>query len=287
VAIAAHETLLETYPPAQVIRNPFGLGPGWTFRTERDAILTAARVLRDGYLTEGLVLIPNIGAKWAPLGAANDPTGLNSNWTSGVSAYYTALGGDPAQPVLLSAQQSAPACAAPASGGGPSLVFAWSGRSPETGGPRMDQGGDPVTGLPASIPGFVFPLAVPAGATVGYHDGFTDPGEPGCYGRPWRCAIELLSAPRVTVVAATDGALVPAGAAARRAGVAFWIERAGGERLGYSGLAEYADGIGAGARVRTGQPLGRSTGSLLVAWTRGGFRVNPYHLLRATRPADP
>jgi len=118
VAIAAHETLLETYPPAQVIRNPFGLGPGWTFRTERDAILTAARVLRDGYLTEGLVLIPNIGAKWAPLGAANDPTGLNSNWTSGVSAYYTALGGDPAQPVLLSAQQSAPACAAPASGGG-------------------------------------------------------------------------------------------------------------------------------------------------------------------------
>jgi hypothetical protein len=285
VAIAAHETMLETYPPAQVIRNPFGLGPGWTFDSEREAIETAARTLQDGYLGQGLVLIPNIGAKWAPIGAANDPTGLNSNWTSGVSAYYTALGGDPARPVLLSAQQSSPTCAAPAATG-PSLVFAWSGRSPETSGPRMDQGGDPVTGLPASIAGFVFPLAVPTGATVGYHDGFTDPGEPGCYGRPWRCGIELLSAARVTVVAATDGVLVPAGAGARRSGIGFWIQRDGGERLGYSGLADYASGIGEGSRVRAGQPLGESTGRLLVAWTRQGLRVNPYHLLRATRPAD-
>jgi hypothetical protein len=286
VAIAAHETLLETYPPAQLIHNPFGLGPGWRFRSERDAILTAARTLRDGYLSQGLTLISTIGAKWAPLGAANDPEGLNQSWTSGVSTYYTALGGDPSRPVLLTAQQSSPACAAPSPGAGPSVVFAWSGRSLETGGPRMDQGGDPVTGLPASVPDFVFPLAVPNGASVGYHDGFSDPGDPGCYGRAWRCAIDLQTAPRVTVVAATAGVLVPAGAADRHSGIAFWIDRGGGERLGYSGLAAYADGIGAGARVTPGQPLGSGTGSLLVAWTRDGLRINPYHLLRATRPSD-
>ncbi len=286
VAIAAHETLLETYPPAQLIHNPFGLGPGWTFHSERDAIVTAARTLRDGYLSQGLVLIPSIGAKWAPLGALNDPGGLNQNWDSGVSTYYTALGGDPSRPLLLTAQQSSPSCAAPVQGTGPSVVFAWSGRSPETGGPRMDQGGDPVTGLPASVPDFVFPLAVPTGATVGYHDSFSDPGDPGCYGRPWQCAVDLQSAPRVTVVAATAGALVPADAADRRSGIAFWIDRGGGERLGYSGLASYSAGIAVGARVTPGEPLGTGTGSLLVAWTRGGLRINPYNLLRATRPSD-
>ena len=31
VAIAAHETMLETYGPAQEIHNPFGLGPGIAF----------------------------------------------------------------------------------------------------------------------------------------------------------------------------------------------------------------------------------------------------------------
>ena len=31
VAIAAHETMLATYGPSQGIRNPFGLGPGWSF----------------------------------------------------------------------------------------------------------------------------------------------------------------------------------------------------------------------------------------------------------------
>src|SRR5262245_46401523 len=36
VAIAAHETLLETYGPARVIHNPFGLGPGMRFSSERD-----------------------------------------------------------------------------------------------------------------------------------------------------------------------------------------------------------------------------------------------------------
>ena len=34
VAIAAHETMLETYGPAAEIHNPFGLGPGSAFASE-------------------------------------------------------------------------------------------------------------------------------------------------------------------------------------------------------------------------------------------------------------
>ena len=60
----------------------------------------AARTLADRYLPEGRTPSATIGAKWAPLGAANDPAGLNANWTAGVGAYYAALGGDPTRPIL-------------------------------------------------------------------------------------------------------------------------------------------------------------------------------------------
>ncbi|MEQ9093347.1 MAG: hypothetical protein RLN63_04520, partial [Miltoncostaeaceae bacterium] len=42
VAIAAHETILLTYGPSQLIRNPFGLGPGWSFDSHAAAIARAA-----------------------------------------------------------------------------------------------------------------------------------------------------------------------------------------------------------------------------------------------------
>ncbi|MCU0307541.1 MAG: hypothetical protein MUE51_07170 [Thermoleophilia bacterium] len=290
VAVAAHETLLETYPPARAIRNPFGLGPGWRFDSEAEAIATAASTLRRLYLSENRVTIPDIGSKWAPLGADNDPGSLNQHWPNGVSAYFRALGGDPSRPVLLSAQAQAPACApiglAPvAAAAGPGVVTAWGGRVPSTGGPGMHQGGDPRTGLPATIAGFHFPLAPPAGVTVRYRDGFTDPGSGACYGRGWACRVTLQTQPGVIAVAAADGTLAAASAAEQRAGVAFWIERPG-ERVGYGGLATYSGAAYAGARVRAGQVLGRSTWRLDVAWSRSGMALNPYPLLSATRPPD-
>ena len=42
---------------------------------------------------------------------ANDPTGLNANWTAGTGAYYAALGGDPERTILLADQEAAPDCA--------------------------------------------------------------------------------------------------------------------------------------------------------------------------------
>jgi hypothetical protein len=110
VAVSGHETIFETYGPARTIRNPFGLGPGWIFATEAEAIRQAARSLKDGYLDEGRISISQIAPKWAPLGAANDPAGLNRSWTAGVGAYYGALGGDPDLPVLLGQQLASGSC---------------------------------------------------------------------------------------------------------------------------------------------------------------------------------
>ena len=104
VAIAAQETMLETYPPAQAIHNPFGLGPGLSFASEAASITTAAQTLASDYLGQGLTTVPEIAAKWAPAGASNDPTWLNLAWPSDVSRYYQTLGGNPGVPVTLSDQ---------------------------------------------------------------------------------------------------------------------------------------------------------------------------------------
>ena len=110
VAIAAHETMLETYGPSQTIHNAFGLGPGIAFADEGDAIGRAAGTLAEMYLPEGRTTLATIGSKWAPIGVANDPAGLNRSWTSGVGAYYAALGGDPDLPILAAEQAAAPGC---------------------------------------------------------------------------------------------------------------------------------------------------------------------------------
>lgn len=74
-------------------KNPFGWGPGISFPSWQAAIQTVGRGLQSGYLTQGRTSIPAIGAKWAPSGAANDPTNLNSNWVRNVRKFYRELGG--------------------------------------------------------------------------------------------------------------------------------------------------------------------------------------------------
>jgi len=287
VAIAAHETLLMTYPPAQLIHNPFGLGPGIEYPSDAAAIRAAASTLESLYFAEGLVTLPAIAAKWAPLGVANDPTDLNQHWSPGVSAYYSALGGDPSLPIELATQDPVPSCgAALAAGSGDPRVVPWTGRTPATSGPGMSEGGDPVTGLPAAIGGFVFPLAVAPGATVSYTDDFEDVGAPGCYGQAWRCATTLASAAGTRVVAATAGVLRSPTGDEAAAGVAFWIDRGNGDRLGYGPLASYEPGIGPGVDVEAGEPIGIGPGVLDIVWERRGARINPYPLLRATMPPN-
>ena len=69
-------------------------GP-YVFSSWADGIDAVAQGLRSNYLSEGRVSVALINLKYAPLGAANDPTGLNNNWTANVSRFLTELGGDP------------------------------------------------------------------------------------------------------------------------------------------------------------------------------------------------
>ena len=278
VAIAAHETMLETYGPSQEINNAFGLGPGWAFASERDAIARAARALAELYLPEGRTTLASIGSTWAPIGAANDPTGLNRNWTRGVGIYYAALGGDPGLPILAAAQEAAPGCAgaatalgdAPAAptqaAEGPPVVTAWGGARPARG--------------PSAPRGYVFPLALPAGGAAAY--GAPAPGA--CEAGGFRCGVTIASAAGSAAVASAAGTLRGAAPAEAEEGIAFWVETAAGDRLGYGPLASYAAGVAEGAVVAAGQPLGASAGTLRVAWEREGARLDPHPLLEATRP---
>jgi len=292
VAIAAHETMLATYTPADRIRNAFGLGPGWSFPTHAEAIVRAATSLQQLYLPEGRIASPT-SRQMAPIGAANDPGGLNLHWSAGVGTYYAALGGDPDAPILIDSQSAAPDCAAAAAAApkapsavpsGPPVVTAWGGVMPTVRGDSPADGVDPATGRPAVIPGLVFPLAIPRGARADYADTFALPGPVACPdGTLLRCAVSVAGDHGAAVVAMVAGVLEPAGVAAREEGIAFWIATPDGDRIGYGPLAGYAPGVVPGAAVTAGQRLGAGAGTLRIAWERAGVRINPYPLLSVTR----
>jgi hypothetical protein len=98
-AIALQETSLGTAGGGPAVYNPFGLGPGLAFPSWEAAIALAVRTLASMHAA-GAQTIAGIAMHWAPVGAANDPTGLNANWVGGVSAAYAAIGGNPAGPVF-------------------------------------------------------------------------------------------------------------------------------------------------------------------------------------------
>lgn len=96
VAISGAETSFGVYGPAQNIHNPFGMGPHIVYPSWEAAIRAAAQNLGGRiYKGDGRYTIAAIQQRWAPGGAANDPTNLNANWIRNVSRYYGELGGDP------------------------------------------------------------------------------------------------------------------------------------------------------------------------------------------------
>ena len=60
-----------------------------SYETFEEGLDDFIRVLKTYYFDEGLETIAEIGAKYCPVGAENDPNGLNKYWVSGVSAFYT------------------------------------------------------------------------------------------------------------------------------------------------------------------------------------------------------
>lgn len=56
-----------------------------------ESIYDMARNLRQNYLDKGITTIAAVGAKYAPVGAGNDPTGLNNHWVTGVNRQLNKL----------------------------------------------------------------------------------------------------------------------------------------------------------------------------------------------------
>ena len=69
-------------------------GP-YKFESWADGFDTVMKGLRTNYLSEGRTSVALIHQKYAPVGAANDPTGLNNHWTINVSRFIVEMGGDP------------------------------------------------------------------------------------------------------------------------------------------------------------------------------------------------
>ena len=63
------------------------------FSSLEEGIEAVVKNLANGYINQGLTTISSIGAKYCPVGAANDPTGLNSNWIPTVTSIYNDLSG--------------------------------------------------------------------------------------------------------------------------------------------------------------------------------------------------
>nr|WP_246231665.1 glucosaminidase domain-containing protein [Sporosarcina jiandibaonis] len=93
-AIAIHETGNGSSKAAHEKNNIAGMmGRNGlrSYDSVEESIFDMARNLRQNYLNLGKTTITEIGAKYAPVGAANDPTGLNNHWTTGVSRQLNKL----------------------------------------------------------------------------------------------------------------------------------------------------------------------------------------------------
>lgn len=93
-SIAIHETGNGTSNAARFKFNVAGMmGKNGlkTYSSIEESIFDMARNLRQNYLDKGKLTIAQIGAKYAPIGAANDPTQLNNHWVTGVQRYFDTL----------------------------------------------------------------------------------------------------------------------------------------------------------------------------------------------------
>ncbi len=91
-AIAMHETGNGTSNAVRNHNNPGGLmnpRTNWStlqrFGSLSQGIDAMARNLKRGYINQGLTSVAAIGRKYAPVGAGNDPRGLNRHWVPNVT----------------------------------------------------------------------------------------------------------------------------------------------------------------------------------------------------------
>ncbi|HVG51526.1 MAG TPA: glucosaminidase domain-containing protein, partial [Xanthobacteraceae bacterium] len=95
--IIAHETgkgtskmLAERNNPAGLMDPKTGMSTGQTFASVDEGIAAAGRSIGKNYARGGGT-IEGMSKSYAPIGAGNDPGGLNKNWVGGVGASQRAL----------------------------------------------------------------------------------------------------------------------------------------------------------------------------------------------------
>jgi len=98
LAIALHETANGTSDAVTFRNNPGGLmnpdGSGlMIFDTLGAGLESMANTLHNRIVQDGLNTIEKLGEVYAPLDAANDPTGLNQHWVPIVKENVASLGG--------------------------------------------------------------------------------------------------------------------------------------------------------------------------------------------------
>lgn len=91
VAISTHET---GYWTSKAFTENYNFGGIMTskglksYSTYEEGLDHFVKVLKNYYFDEGLTTIEQIGAKYCPVGAENDPKGLNVNWVPSVTSIY-------------------------------------------------------------------------------------------------------------------------------------------------------------------------------------------------------
>lgn len=102
-AISSQETGGGTSKAFKNKNNAMGIMKGKklrSFDSVADSINSQARSLtREGGYYSGKDTISKIGGTYAPVGAANDPGGLNRHWIPNITKFYESLGGDASAPV--------------------------------------------------------------------------------------------------------------------------------------------------------------------------------------------
>lgn len=96
IAISLHETGNGTSNAVVNKNNPGGLMSSsglYVYSSLEEGIKAMGRTLHNRIIKDGLTTIDRLGSVYAPVGATNDPNGLNQHWVKNVSSYVNSLGG--------------------------------------------------------------------------------------------------------------------------------------------------------------------------------------------------
>lgn len=104
-AISMHETGKGTSSAFRNKNNAMGIsnrkGPVRMSSVSASINKMAAGLANPKGYYRGKTTIGGVANIYAPVGAANDPNGLNGHWAKGVAKYYREMGGDPSQQVIF------------------------------------------------------------------------------------------------------------------------------------------------------------------------------------------